>query len=130
MVFFFLRYPKGKTQNPTDVHKRTFGILQQKKCTTIQCVYVQLEITIIYTIGQMKCAEYFSFWATVPTKIWQNYCQLNDHRPPHHPRQRTENPLEATMTCKIRIFVCDNIFKNPRRHNAFFTTLLGDPNVF
>jgi len=47
--------------------------------------YIQLEITIIYTLTDEVCGIHF-FLSDCTTKIWQNYCQLNDHRPSHHPR--------------------------------------------
>jgi len=54
MVFFKV---KGKTQNPTDVHKRTFRISQQKMYTVY--ITIQLEITIIYIQTDEVCGIYF-----------------------------------------------------------------------
>lgn len=44
-----------------------------------------------------------------------NHCRLNDHRPPTPPPPPPPNrgSQKQQWRAKIRIFVCDNIFKNP-----------------
>lgn len=84
---------KGKTlQTYTNRH----SVFSTKK--VYNNTYIQLEITIIYTPTDEVCGIHF-FLSDCKTKIWQNYCQLNDHRPSTTPVRRTE-PDRSTMTCK------------------------------